>query len=173
MPLVIAGIVAVVKGMTITQHQADDYLVQSLVKYEAAVDKAVTRSPTQNQFDAMVSLCYNIGPGAFAKSSIVKKFNAGDLAGAADAFLLYRKAGGQVLPGLEARRADERALFLKAAEKPVEAVLHPPAPTPAPAPETPPTAPAVPKDAAAELAKWLLAAVGGLVAIFAAWMMKG
>ena len=108
-----AGIVTVKPGLTITQAQADEYLVASLVKYEAAVQKAVTRSPTQNQFDAMVSLCFNIGPSGFAKSTVVRKFNGGDAAGAADAFLLWRKAGGRVIPGLEARRKDERALFLK------------------------------------------------------------
>lgn len=115
-----AGIIPVTKGMTITQQQADEYLVASLVKYEAAVQKAVNRSPNQNQFDAMVSLCFNIGPGAFAKSSLLRKFNDGDLAGAADAFLLWRKAGGRVLPGLEARRQDERKLFLRPTLAPVQ-----------------------------------------------------
>lgn len=125
-----AGAPKVVEGMIITQQTADDILVQDLVKYEAAVQKALTRSPTQNQFDAMVSLCFNIGPGAFAKSSLVRKFNAGDLAGAADAFLLWRKAGGKVLPGLEARRQDERKLFLRPSLKPVQ-------PSPAPAHDEP------------------------------------
>lgn len=109
-----AGLGTVKRGMTITQQQADDWLVAALVKYEAAVSKALTRSPSQSQFDAFVSLCYNIGEGAFSRSTAVKLFNAGDVLGAADAFLLWRKAGGKVLQGLVNRRADERALFLAA-----------------------------------------------------------
>lgn len=172
-----AGIVPVVKGMTITQQQADDYLVQSLVKYEAAVMKALTRSPSQPQFDAMTSLCYNIGPGSFAKSSVVKKFNKGDIPGAADAFLLWNKAGGKVMQGLVNRREAERAMFLRAApvapEKPVEPVAPPPAPIPTPEPEAPVAPPKAPETPAQNIAKWLIAAVGGLVAILAAWLMKG
>lgn len=128
-----AGIVPVKKGMKITQEQADDYLVQSLVKYEAAVAKALTRNPNDNQFSAMVSLCYNIGPGAFSASTVVRRFNAGDAAGAADAFLMWTKGGGKVLPGLERRRRAERELFLSS-------VASSSAPTP-PASQTPVTVP--------------------------------
>lgn len=123
-----AGEPKVAGGMIITQAQADEILVHDLVKYEAAVQKALTRSATQNQFDAMVSLAFNIGPGAFAKSSLVRRFNDGDLAGAADAFLLWRKAAGKVLPGLEARRKDERALFLRPTLAPVQKPVEPPKP---------------------------------------------
>lgn len=123
-----AGIITVRPGLTITQAQADDYLVASLVKYEAAVQNALKRSPTQNQFDACVSLCFNIGPGAFAQSTVVRKFNAGDAAGAADAFLLWRKANGRIIAGLEARRKDERALFLRPSLAPVPNPAPPIAP---------------------------------------------
>ena len=109
-----AGLGTIKAGMTISQQQADDWLVAALVKYEAAVSRALTRAPSQNQFDAFVSLCYNIGESAFSRSTAVKLFNAGDIPGAANAILLWRKAGGKVLPGLENRRADERALFLAA-----------------------------------------------------------
>jgi lysozyme len=107
-----AGIVPVKRGLVITQAQADEYLVKSLVKYEAAVSKALTKTPTPNQFAAMVSLCFNVGPGAFARSSVVRKFNAGDTRGAADAFRLWNKAAGKVMAGLKNRREDERKLFL-------------------------------------------------------------
>lgn len=118
-----AGIIPVKPGMKITQAQADEYLVASLVKYEAAVQNALRRSPNQNQFDACVSLCFNIGPGAFAGSSIVRRFNEGDAQGAADAFRLWNKAGGKVLQGLVNRREEERALFLRPSVAPV-AVRH-------------------------------------------------
>lgn len=128
-----AGIIPVTAGLTITQQQADDYLVRALVKYEAAVTKALTRAPNENQFSAMVSLCYNIGPGAFAGSSVARHFNAGNLHSAADSFLLWNKAGGRVLKGLVNRREDERRLFLtpvSASEAPVPPLAPPAAPDP-------------------------------------------
>lgn len=131
-----AGIIKVTRGLTITQAQADQYLVRSLIKYEAAVINSLTRSPTQPQFDAMVSLCYNIGPGAFARSSVVKRFNKGDILGAADAFRLWNKAGGKVLQGLTKRREDERSRFLA----PVAVEPSPP-PMPDPEPVSPETTP--------------------------------
>lgn len=66
----------------------------------------------QAMFDACISLAYNIGVKGFANSSIAKKLNAGDKQGAANAFLLYNKAGGKVLQGLVNRRNAERKLFL-------------------------------------------------------------
>lgn len=126
-----AGIISVKPGMKITQAQADEYLVASLVKYEAAVQNALRRSPNQNQFDACVSLCFNIGPGAFTGSSIARRFNEGDARGAADAFRLWNKAGGRVLQGLVNRREAERELFLR------------PSVAASPTPPTPPLPPAV------------------------------
>jgi lysozyme len=67
----------------------------------------------QAQFDACCSLAYNIGTAGFAGSTVARKIAAGDLEGAADAFRLWNKAGGRVLPGLVARRAAERQVFLK------------------------------------------------------------
>ncbi len=67
---------------------------------------------TQQQFDAMVSLAFNVGAHAFSKSTLVRKLNAGDVRGAADEFLRWNKAGGQVLDGLVRRRRAERDLFL-------------------------------------------------------------
>lgn len=164
-----AGLGPVQKGMTITQQQADDYLVRALVKYEAAVTKALTRAPNGNQFSAMVSLCYNIGPGAFAKSSIAKKFNAGDLAGAADAFRLWNKAGGKVLQGLVNRREDERKLFLTPG-----ATTEVPKPAPAPPQPTPSEPPPAPlPEAGTGIAAILLGAAGALIAAFAAWIIGG
>lgn len=108
-----AGVPAVKKGMKITADEAVEILVRDLVAYEAAVMNVLRRSPNENQFSAMVSLCYNIGPGAFARSSVVRKFNAGDLPGAAAAFRLWNKGGGKVLPGLIRRREEEIILFTK------------------------------------------------------------
>ena len=67
---------------------------------------------SQSQFDAMVSLAYNIGTGAFLKSTLLKKVNAGDFAGAGQEFLRWNKAGGKEVLGLTKRREREKQLFL-------------------------------------------------------------
>lgn len=109
-----AGIgVQVVPGMIVTEAEASKHLERVLEKFGAAIRPKLTREPNENEWAAMLSLAYNIGHGAFAKSSVLKRFNAGDTAGAADAFLLWNKANGKVLAGLKRRREAERALFLE------------------------------------------------------------
>ena len=108
-----AGPPLVMPGMTITQQQADDILITDLAKYELAVSKAIKRQPTPNQFAAMVSLCFNVGPGNFRKSTVCRAFNEGSLIRSSNAFLRWNKAGGRVLAGLTRRRLAERDLFLK------------------------------------------------------------
>ena len=81
-------------------------------EYIPGVLKSVRVPLTQNQLDALVSLCYNIGVGAIAKSTLVRKLNSGDIQGAANEFLKWDKAGGRTLPGLTRRRVAERQLFL-------------------------------------------------------------
>lgn len=98
-------------GISITQEQADALLKADLVKYEIAVEKLLQRQATQSQFDAMVSLTFNIGAGNFAKSTVLRLFNGGDISGAANAFKYWNRAGGKVLAGLTTRRAAEAALF--------------------------------------------------------------
>lgn len=110
-----AGVGIVPKaGMKITEAEATEYLWRAVDKFAGHVEAALTRDANENEFGAMVSLAYNIGPGAFKKSTVLRKFNAGDKAGAADAFLLWNKAKGKVLRGLTRRRKAERALFLSA-----------------------------------------------------------
>ena len=99
-------------GMTISEPQAEVYLRQAVEKFAAQIAPLIKVPVTEAQFGACVSLAYNIGPGAFARSSVLRKLNAGDIAGAAAAFALWNKAGGKVLPGLVRRRAAEARLFL-------------------------------------------------------------
>lgn len=82
-----------------------------LKRFEQTVNDAVTVLIDQNQFDALVSLAYNIGSGAFAKSTLLKKLNAGDYKGAADQFDVWVNAGGKRMQGLVNRRAREEAVF--------------------------------------------------------------
>ncbi|MDM1247376.1 lysozyme [Acinetobacter sp. R933-2] len=105
--------VEVKKGDTCTLEQAKSYMASDLKKFEAAVNK-VTVALSHNQFDALVSLTYNIGIGTFADSTLLKKLNAGDYKGAAAQFGVWVKAGGKQMKGLVNRRAIERKLFEKA-----------------------------------------------------------
>ena len=105
--------IRVKKGDTCTEAQAKAYMVYDLKKFESAVNNAVTVPLNQNQFDALVSLAYNIGPSAFSKSTLVKKLNAGDIRGAAEQFDVWVNAGGKRMQGLVNRRAKENEVFLK------------------------------------------------------------
>lgn len=100
-------------GMTCTEAEAEAWLRAVVDKFARQVGAMITRPVTDNQFGAMVSLAYNIGPGNFSTSSVLKKTNAGDFAGAAASFALWNKAGGKVLKGLVTRRAAEAALYAK------------------------------------------------------------
>lgn len=132
----LAGPPKVTRGMKITSAQASDILKDDLGKFEVTVSKLLKRTPTQSQFDAMVSLTYNIGGKNFQNSTVLRKFNAGDIPGAADAFMLFVKANGKTMQGLVNRRSDERALFLKEGSAPVEVEHEEPAPVSVPKPDT-------------------------------------
>lgn len=119
-----AGDPKVRPGMRITAKEATAILQSDLKKVESDVEALLKRKPTQAQFDAMVSLAYNIGIGNFKKSSVLRKFNAGDYAGAADAFMLFVKANGKVMKGLLNRRSEERDLFRVGSGKAVSAEDH-------------------------------------------------
>lgn len=99
-------------GQSITEQEALELLLADVERFEDAVRESVNVPINQHQFDALVSLCFNIGEGAFKRSTLLRKLNAGDHAGAADEFLRWKHAGGRVLPGLVTRRDDERRLFL-------------------------------------------------------------
>jgi lysozyme len=99
-------------GDTITKAQAKARLARELDSYEAAVTRACTNEPNQNEFDALVCFAFNVGAAGMAKSSVIKAHNRGDHQAAARAFSLWNKAGGKVWPGLTRRRAAEAALYL-------------------------------------------------------------
>ena len=93
----------------ITMTEACFFLKNDLIRFENAINKAVTVPITQHQFDALCSFVYNVGVGAFLDSTLLKKINAGEYAG--DEFLRWNKAGGKVLTGLIERRQAEKVLF--------------------------------------------------------------
>lgn len=108
----------VVPGLTWTRAQAQDALQKDLARFERAVDEAVTQPLTQGQFDAMVSLAFNIGADAFARSSLVKAFNAGNVKGAGQQFVVWHKVAGAPSAALLQRRASELWTFARATPTP-------------------------------------------------------
>lgn len=87
-------------------------LLNSDVSSKAAdVKRLVKVALNQGQFDALVSFAYNVGSGNLSSSTLLKKLNAGDYAGAANEFANWTKAGGKVMRGLQRRRAAEAAMF--------------------------------------------------------------
>jgi len=94
-----------------SQQDCDTAFLADMAQFCAVVDGLVKVSLNQNQFDALVSFAYNCGAGALGTSTLLKKLNAGDYAGAAAEFPKWNKGGGVVLPGLVRRRAAEQQLF--------------------------------------------------------------
>ena len=94
-------------GDSITRKQAAELVNRDASQFSAAIKRCVTVPLTQGEFDAYVSLTYNIGAGAFCKSTLVKRLNAGDYAGACAEIKRWDKMGGRVLRGLTARRDRE------------------------------------------------------------------
>ena len=96
----------------ITYDQGTKLLEITLEQFELAVDAAVHVAVNQNQYDALVSLCYNIGAGNFSRSTLVKFLNAGNSTKAAQEFLRWNKVKGKPITGLTKRREEEMKLFL-------------------------------------------------------------
>jgi lysozyme len=101
-----------------TEDQATGYLSYQMSLKSKQIAPLLKKPATLHQAAAMLSLTYNIGTAAFQSSTVLRKFNGGDISGAADAFLMWDKAtvNGQhvVVPGLLNRRQAERTIFLTA-----------------------------------------------------------
>lgn len=95
-----------------TELECNDAFASDMQVFEKHVQRLVRTELKQHQFDALVSFCYNCGPGNLAKSTLLKKLNARDFVGAAEEFKKWVKAGGKTLRGLERRRKYESRLFL-------------------------------------------------------------
>lgn len=114
------------QGERITAAQAEKWLAEDVAKVEDALNGALRVPTTQPQFDALVSLGYNVGIGddgtkpgiadpddsGLLGSTLLRKHNAGDWLGAADEFPKWRNSGGVVNQNLVARRKLERAMYL-------------------------------------------------------------
>lgn len=114
-------------GDRIPDDEIERLLREDLRTAEAVVERAVRVPIDDDQFAALVSLAFNIGTGAFARSTLVKRLNAGDYAAAAGHFGDWKKAGGKVLKGLVRRRAAEADLFCGPDNDPLPARAEEPA----------------------------------------------
>jgi lysozyme len=112
-------------GQTITQAQADALLLADCKRFVDGVNSVVKVPLNQNQFDALVSFCFNLGVGSLKTSTLLEKLNRKDYLGASNEFLRWNKAGGQVLAGLTRRRQAEKELFNKAVPVPPKPVPQP------------------------------------------------
>ena len=104
---------AVAMGDTCTPEQAEAWLLEDVAWAEDCVGRAITAQLTQPEFDACVSLCFNIGCKAFSGSTLAKLLNAGDYDEASKQFVRWNKQAGKELAGLTRRRAAEAELFNK------------------------------------------------------------
>jgi lysozyme len=93
------------------EEECSDLLREDMSRYENAVRENVSVPISQNQYDALVSLSYNIGTGAFKDSTLLRKLNSGDYEGAAEQFDVWNKVSGKVSRGLVNRRAKEKNIF--------------------------------------------------------------
>jgi len=100
-----------------TPEECKSMLEERLEGFYGGVVACVPRLSTQSpeRIASHVSLAYNIGVGAYCKSTVARRSNAGDWAGGCDAFLMWNKAKGIPLPGLQRRREEERRLCLQSA----------------------------------------------------------
>ena len=98
-------------GMTWTQAECDQRFAADLDKFAQGVSAALTGETSQHQYDAMVSLAYNLGIGAFKASTLLRRHNAGEFDAADAQFAVWNKQAGKVLAGLTRRRAAEAAMY--------------------------------------------------------------
>lgn len=100
------------KYTTWTQEEADVQFHLDMQRFVDNLNNVVIVPLTQNQVDALLSFMFNIGCGAFNKSTLLRKLNKKDYLGSADELLRWNKGGGKVLKGLDRRRKSERHMFL-------------------------------------------------------------
>ena len=101
------------EGQRITEEEALDLLVEDLRAHAERLAPKVKVQVADGQYIALLSLAFNVGVGAVAKSTLLRLLNAGDIEAAGDEFLKWTYAAGRELPGLVRRRREERKLFLE------------------------------------------------------------
>lgn len=95
----------------ISEQRATELLKQEIGRIEGVINTNVVVSLSQSQFDSLVSFAYNVGTGAFKKSTLLKKLNQSDYVAVPVELKKWIKGGGKTLPGLVRRRASEANMF--------------------------------------------------------------
>lgn len=95
------------QGQTIDPVKALQRKLTDVQQFEGALKQCIKVPLHQYEYDAYLSLAYNIGPTAFCNSTLVRKLNAGDYEGSCKEILRWNKAGGKVVRGLTNRREAE------------------------------------------------------------------
>lgn len=114
----------------ITKEVGRQLLLRQLDRpYAAAVDRVIKVKIHPYMRAAAISLCYNIGCAAFAKSTLVRRINAREWSGCPEAFKRYKIGGGRILTGLLSRRIDEAGLFMRGVAKLTESPVAAATPT--------------------------------------------
>lgn len=103
----------IIPGKTYGKAECDALLKKELTEHGLGVLKCTKVPLNQNQYDAFASFAYNVGVGAYCRSTLLRKLNSGDYTGACHELLRWNKAGGKVYRGLTNRRKAEMALCLK------------------------------------------------------------
>jgi lysozyme len=96
----------------ITESEAHYLLMRDILEAEQYVLKLVKVFLNLNEYSALVSFVYNVGPTNFRQSTLLRLLNGGDRVAASEEFWKWRRGGGEILPGLVRRREAERLLFL-------------------------------------------------------------
>lgn len=99
-------------GDTCTQDQAAEWLDETLTDFGKQLQRYMTREPSQQQYDALLSLAYNCGIEAIGDSGVMARFNAHLDQECADRMLMWNRSGGREWHGLTKRRRGERRIYL-------------------------------------------------------------
>ena len=95
----------------ITKQRAEAILLTDMAIAESAVDRLVSVPLKSYQHAALVSFTFNLGSGNLARSTLLRKLNAGDYNGAANEFGRWVYSKGKILNGLVKRRKEEKEMF--------------------------------------------------------------
>lgn len=112
------------EGMICTAEEGDKMFAKELAIYEDAVERLITVDLNQNQFDALVSFCYNCGTGALQNSTLRRVLNQGKYEQVPAQLMRWVHAGGKEWPGLVRRRKAEGALFMEPMQEDVVPATH-------------------------------------------------
>ena len=121
-----AGPPRVTQGMKISRQQAEDILRRDVARFAGEIRPLIKVELNDDQFSALVSFAYNVGPAAFARSSVLKMVNAGRFDAVPSRLALWVKAGGKTLNGLVQRRFAEAKLFAGRSASPLAKRKHHP-----------------------------------------------